>query len=153
MLKWKLLHKSPFNSIIENNFQTMFEHSCFRHFITLFKHLCGSVALLKRHYCQLLMQTFWNFFRCTSVIVNSFYRYLYISPHTFLNCIDNLDTHIGNFVMKFDTVNHLFKITILTVSSFINFQIFEEEYSVLYLDQGGALVAIRHTPLPIRHLW
>uniref|UniRef100_A0A4W5RMW5 Sortilin related VPS10 domain containing receptor 1 n=1 Tax=Hucho hucho TaxID=62062 RepID=A0A4W5RMW5_9TELE len=33
------------------------------------------------------------------------------------------------------------------------FQIFDEEYSVLYLDQGGALVAIRHTPLPIRHLW
>ncbi|XP_016344647.1 VPS10 domain-containing receptor SorCS1-like, partial [Sinocyclocheilus anshuiensis] len=32
-------------------------------------------------------------------------------------------------------------------------QIFDEEYSVLYLDQGGALVAIRHTPLPIRHLW
>uniref|UniRef100_A0A672HBA8 VPS10 domain-containing receptor SorCS2 n=1 Tax=Salarias fasciatus TaxID=181472 RepID=A0A672HBA8_SALFA len=31
-------------------------------------------------------------------------------------------------------------------------QIFEEEYAVLYLDQGGALVAIRHTPLPIRHL-
>uniref|UniRef100_A0A8C1UA39 VPS10 domain-containing receptor SorCS2 n=1 Tax=Cyprinus carpio TaxID=7962 RepID=A0A8C1UA39_CYPCA len=31
-------------------------------------------------------------------------------------------------------------------------QIFDEEYSVLYLDQGGALVAIRHTPLPIRHL-
>uniref|UniRef100_H2LAD1 VPS10 domain-containing receptor SorCS2 n=1 Tax=Oryzias latipes TaxID=8090 RepID=H2LAD1_ORYLA len=32
-------------------------------------------------------------------------------------------------------------------------QIFDEEYAVLYLDQGGALVAIRHTPLPIRHLW
>ncbi|XP_019735230.1 VPS10 domain-containing receptor SorCS1 isoform X2 [Hippocampus comes] len=32
-------------------------------------------------------------------------------------------------------------------------QIFNEEYAVLYLDQGGALVAIRHTPLPIRHLW
>ncbi|XP_061628110.1 VPS10 domain-containing receptor SorCS1 isoform X1 [Phyllopteryx taeniolatus] len=32
-------------------------------------------------------------------------------------------------------------------------QIFSEEYAVLYLDQGGALVAIRHTPLPIRHLW
>ncbi|MFT7807146.1 VPS10 domain-containing receptor SorCS1-like [Arapaima gigas] len=32
-------------------------------------------------------------------------------------------------------------------------QIFDEEYSVLYLDQGGALVAIRHTPLPVRHLW
>ncbi|KAA8594435.1 hypothetical protein FQN60_011570 [Etheostoma spectabile] len=31
--------------------------------------------------------------------------------------------------------------------------IFDEEYAVLYLDQGGALVAIRHTPLPIRHLW
>ncbi|RXM29356.1 VPS10 domain-containing receptor SorCS1 [Acipenser ruthenus] len=32
-------------------------------------------------------------------------------------------------------------------------QIFQEEYSVLYLDQGGALVAIKHTPLPVRHLW
>ncbi|KAI4833209.1 hypothetical protein KUCAC02_016123, partial [Chaenocephalus aceratus] len=32
-------------------------------------------------------------------------------------------------------------------------QIFDEEYAVLYLDQGGALVAIKHTPLPIRHLW
>ncbi|XP_077460525.1 VPS10 domain-containing receptor SorCS1 isoform X2 [Stigmatopora argus] len=32
-------------------------------------------------------------------------------------------------------------------------QIFNEDYAVLYLDQGGALVAIRHTPLPIRHLW
>ncbi|XP_017289384.1 VPS10 domain-containing receptor SorCS1 isoform X2 [Kryptolebias marmoratus] len=32
-------------------------------------------------------------------------------------------------------------------------QIFDEEYAVLYLDQGGALVAIRHTPLPIQHLW
>ncbi|MGH0129263.1 UNVERIFIED_CONTAM: hypothetical protein FKN15_051366 [Acipenser sinensis] len=30
--------------------------------------------------------------------------------------------------------------------------IFQEEYSVLYLDQGGALVAIKHTPLPVRHL-
>uniref|UniRef100_A0A8B9DRA1 VPS10 domain-containing receptor SorCS1 n=1 Tax=Anser cygnoides TaxID=8845 RepID=A0A8B9DRA1_ANSCY len=32
-------------------------------------------------------------------------------------------------------------------------QIFEEEHSVLYLDQGGVLVAIKHTSLPIRHLW
>uniref|UniRef100_A0A8C5HQ37 VPS10 domain-containing receptor SorCS2 n=1 Tax=Gouania willdenowi TaxID=441366 RepID=A0A8C5HQ37_GOUWI len=32
-------------------------------------------------------------------------------------------------------------------------QIFDEEYAVLYLDQGGALVAIRHTPLPIQHLY
>lgn len=36
---------------------------------------------------------------------------------------------------------------------FLLLQIFDEEYAVLYLDQGGALVAIRHTPLPIRHLW
>lgn len=35
----------------------------------------------------------------------------------------------------------------------VSLQIFDEEYAVLYLDQGGALVAIRHTPLPIRHLW
>uniref|UniRef100_A0A665W1K9 PKD domain-containing protein n=1 Tax=Echeneis naucrates TaxID=173247 RepID=A0A665W1K9_ECHNA len=31
--------------------------------------------------------------------------------------------------------------------------IFDEEYAVIYLNQGAALVAIRHTPLPIRHLW
>lgn len=37
--------------------------------------------------------------------------------------------------------------------AFLSQQIFDEEYAVLYLDQGGALVAIRHTPLPIRHLW
>ncbi|XP_049666740.1 VPS10 domain-containing receptor SorCS1 [Accipiter gentilis] len=32
-------------------------------------------------------------------------------------------------------------------------KIFEEEHSVLYLDQGGVLVAMKHTSLPIRHLW
>ncbi|XP_053927854.1 VPS10 domain-containing receptor SorCS1 isoform X4 [Cuculus canorus] len=32
-------------------------------------------------------------------------------------------------------------------------QIFEEEHSVLYLDKGGVLVAMKHTSLPIRHLW
>ncbi|XP_044155682.1 VPS10 domain-containing receptor SorCS1-like [Bufo gargarizans] len=32
-------------------------------------------------------------------------------------------------------------------------QIFDEEHSVLYLDQGGVLVAMKHTSLPIRHLW
>jgi len=32
-------------------------------------------------------------------------------------------------------------------------QIFEEEHSILYLDQGGVLVAMKHTSLPIRHLW
>ncbi|CAL8297398.1 unnamed protein product [Merluccius merluccius] len=32
-------------------------------------------------------------------------------------------------------------------------EVFEEEYSVLFLNHGAALVAIRHTPLPIRHIW
>uniref|UniRef100_A0A674NNM8 Sortilin related VPS10 domain containing receptor 1 n=1 Tax=Takifugu rubripes TaxID=31033 RepID=A0A674NNM8_TAKRU len=41
----------------------------------------------------------------------------------------------------------------IIVLPFLSLQIFNEEYAVLYLDQGGALVAIRHTPLPIRHLW
>uniref|UniRef100_A0A8C8RIX2 VPS10 domain-containing receptor SorCS3 n=1 Tax=Pelusios castaneus TaxID=367368 RepID=A0A8C8RIX2_9SAUR len=32
-------------------------------------------------------------------------------------------------------------------------QIFEEEYNVWYLDWGGALVAMKRTSMPIRHLW
>lgn len=36
---------------------------------------------------------------------------------------------------------------------FFYIQIFEEEHSILYLDQGGVLVAMKHTSLPIRHLW
>ncbi|KAF7253641.1 VPS10 domain-containing receptor SorCS3 [Varanus komodoensis] len=32
-------------------------------------------------------------------------------------------------------------------------QIFEEEYNVWFLDWGGALVAMKHTSMPIRHLW
>ncbi|XP_075997838.1 VPS10 domain-containing receptor SorCS1-like [Genypterus blacodes] len=32
-------------------------------------------------------------------------------------------------------------------------EVFDEEYSVFFLNQGGSLVAIRHTPLPIRHIW
>uniref|UniRef100_A0A7N6FEK1 PKD domain-containing protein n=1 Tax=Anabas testudineus TaxID=64144 RepID=A0A7N6FEK1_ANATE len=32
-------------------------------------------------------------------------------------------------------------------------EVFQEEYSVFFLNQGGSLVAIRHTPLPIRHIW
>ncbi|XP_065529017.1 VPS10 domain-containing receptor SorCS3 [Lathamus discolor] len=32
-------------------------------------------------------------------------------------------------------------------------QIFEEEYNVWFLDWGGALVALKHTSVPIRHLW
>ncbi|KAE8589299.1 hypothetical protein XENTR_v10017516 [Xenopus tropicalis] len=31
--------------------------------------------------------------------------------------------------------------------------IFEEEYNIWYLDWGGALVAMKHTTLPVRHLW
>uniref|UniRef100_A0A8C2SER7 PKD domain-containing protein n=1 Tax=Capra hircus TaxID=9925 RepID=A0A8C2SER7_CAPHI len=31
-------------------------------------------------------------------------------------------------------------------------QIFDEEYNVWFLDWGGALVAMKHTPLPVRHL-
>ncbi|XP_006630890.2 VPS10 domain-containing receptor SorCS3 [Lepisosteus oculatus] len=32
-------------------------------------------------------------------------------------------------------------------------QIFEEEYSIWFLDKGGALVAIKQATAPIRHLW
>ncbi|KAK5854139.1 hypothetical protein PBY51_015235 [Eleginops maclovinus] len=32
-------------------------------------------------------------------------------------------------------------------------EVFQEEYSIFFLNQGGSLVAIRHTPLPIRHIW
>uniref|UniRef100_A0A8C3B9K6 VPS10 domain-containing receptor SorCS3 n=1 Tax=Cairina moschata TaxID=8855 RepID=A0A8C3B9K6_CAIMO len=32
-------------------------------------------------------------------------------------------------------------------------QIFEEEYNVWFLDWGGALVALKQTSVPIRHLW
>ncbi|XP_053307005.1 VPS10 domain-containing receptor SorCS3 [Spea bombifrons] len=31
--------------------------------------------------------------------------------------------------------------------------IFEEEFNVWFLDWGGALVAMKHTSLPVRHLW
>ncbi|XP_075071834.1 VPS10 domain-containing receptor SorCS3 isoform X2 [Mixophyes fleayi] len=31
--------------------------------------------------------------------------------------------------------------------------IFEEEYNIWFLDWGGALVAMKHTSLPVRHLW
>lgn len=36
---------------------------------------------------------------------------------------------------------------------FICLQIFEEEYNVWFLDWGGALVAMKHTSVPIRHMW
>ncbi|KAK7901597.1 hypothetical protein WMY93_018366 [Mugilogobius chulae] len=35
----------------------------------------------------------------------------------------------------------------------LHLHVFQEEYSVFFLNQGGSLVAIRHTPLPIRHIW
>uniref|UniRef100_A0A5F8HH65 Sortilin related VPS10 domain containing receptor 3 n=1 Tax=Monodelphis domestica TaxID=13616 RepID=A0A5F8HH65_MONDO len=31
--------------------------------------------------------------------------------------------------------------------------IFDEEYNIWFLDWGGALVAMKHTSMPIRHLW
>lgn len=55
-------------------------------------------------------------------------------------CRRVLDSHWSNEALCFCFV-------------FLSLQIFDEEYAVLYLNQGGALVAIRHTPLPIRHLW
>ncbi|KFP90017.1 VPS10 domain-containing receptor SorCS3, partial [Apaloderma vittatum] len=35
----------------------------------------------------------------------------------------------------------------------LHLQIFEEEYNVWFLDWGGALVAMKHTSVPIRHMW
>ncbi|XP_071605450.1 VPS10 domain-containing receptor SorCS3 [Heliangelus exortis] len=32
-------------------------------------------------------------------------------------------------------------------------QIFEEEYNVWFLDWGGAIVAMKHTSVPIQHMW
>ncbi|KAM9364971.1 VPS10 domain-containing receptor SorCS3 [Pholidichthys leucotaenia] len=32
-------------------------------------------------------------------------------------------------------------------------QIFDEEYNIWFLDNGGALLAVLHAPAPIRHLW
>ncbi|KAF0021630.1 hypothetical protein F2P81_026117 [Scophthalmus maximus] len=51
------------------------------------------------------------------------------------------------------TGNRRLQVRLSVLSLVGSLQVFDEEYAVLYLDQGGALVAIRHTPLPIRHLW
>lgn len=59
-------------------------------------------------------------------------------------CRRVLDMHTGNEPLQSEHSLLFFSLSL---------QIFDEEYAVLYLDQGGALVAIRHTPLPIRHLW
>ncbi|KAG7254557.1 hypothetical protein CRUP_025969 [Coryphaenoides rupestris] len=32
-------------------------------------------------------------------------------------------------------------------------QIFEEEHSVWFLDNGGALLAVLHSTTPLQHLW
>ncbi|XP_036402233.1 VPS10 domain-containing receptor SorCS1-like isoform X1 [Megalops cyprinoides] len=90
----------------------------------------------------------------------------YCSLHLHLHVSDNPYTS-GNIASKDSAPGIIVasgsigsELTTTNVSVFITSdagntwsQIFDEEYSVLYLDQGGALVAIRHTPLPIRHLW
>ncbi|XP_064171151.1 VPS10 domain-containing receptor SorCS1 isoform X1 [Anguilla rostrata] len=90
----------------------------------------------------------------------------YCSLHLHLHVSDNPYTS-GNIASKESAPGIIVasgcigaELTTTNVSMFITSdagntwrQIFDEEYSVLYLDQGGALVAIRHTPLPIRHLW
>uniref|UniRef100_A0A8C5IYI2 Sortilin related VPS10 domain containing receptor 1 n=1 Tax=Junco hyemalis TaxID=40217 RepID=A0A8C5IYI2_JUNHY len=89
----------------------------------------------------------------------------YCSLHLHLKVSDNPYTS-GNIASR-DTapsiivasgMKHL-KIALFDVQAWINSGvcggcwIFEEEHSVLYLDQGGVLVAMKHTSLPIRHLW
>ncbi|XP_036383786.1 VPS10 domain-containing receptor SorCS1 isoform X1 [Megalops cyprinoides] len=90
----------------------------------------------------------------------------YCSLHLHLHVSDNPYTS-GNIASKDSAPGIIVasgcigsELTTTNVSMFITSdagntwrQIFDEEYSVLYLDQGGALVAIRHTPHPIRHLW
>ncbi|XP_055781662.1 VPS10 domain-containing receptor SorCS1-like isoform X1 [Salvelinus fontinalis] len=90
----------------------------------------------------------------------------YCSLHLHLHVSDNPYTS-GNIVSKESAPGIIVasgtigpELTAYNVSIFITSdagntwrEVFEEEYSVLFLNQGGALVAIRHTPLPIRHIW
>ncbi|CAB1312674.1 unnamed protein product, partial [Coregonus sp. 'balchen'] len=90
----------------------------------------------------------------------------YCSLHLHLHVSDNPYTS-GNIVSKESAPGIIVasgtigpELTTYNVSIFITSdagntwrEVFEEEYSVLFLNQGGALVAIRHTPLPIRHIW
>uniref|UniRef100_A0A8C8EGP3 PKD domain-containing protein n=1 Tax=Oncorhynchus tshawytscha TaxID=74940 RepID=A0A8C8EGP3_ONCTS len=90
----------------------------------------------------------------------------YCSLHLHLHVSDNPYTS-GNIVSKESAPGIIVasgtigpELTAYNVSIFMTSdagntwrEVFEEEYSVLFLNQGGALVAIRHTPLPIRHIW
>uniref|UniRef100_A0A8C7KNW7 Sortilin related VPS10 domain containing receptor 1 n=1 Tax=Oncorhynchus kisutch TaxID=8019 RepID=A0A8C7KNW7_ONCKI len=90
----------------------------------------------------------------------------YCSLHLHLHVSDNPYTS-GNIVSKESAPGIIVasgtigpELTAYNVSIFITSdagntwrEVFEEEYSVLFLNQGGALVAIRHTPLAIRHIW
>ncbi|XP_077585698.1 VPS10 domain-containing receptor SorCS1-like isoform X2 [Stigmatopora nigra] len=90
----------------------------------------------------------------------------YCSLHLHLHVSENPYTS-GNIVSK-DTAPGVIvasgvvgpELTSTNVSIFITSdagntwkEVFQEEYSVFFLNQGGSLVAIRHTPLPIRHIW
>ncbi|KAM9364972.1 VPS10 domain-containing receptor SorCS1-like [Pholidichthys leucotaenia] len=90
----------------------------------------------------------------------------YCSLHLHLHVSENPYTS-GNIVSK-DTAPGIIiasgvvgpELTSANVSVFITSdagnswrEVFQEEYSVFFLNQGGSLVAIRHTPLPIRHIW
>ncbi|XP_034040762.1 VPS10 domain-containing receptor SorCS1-like [Thalassophryne amazonica] len=90
----------------------------------------------------------------------------YCSLHLHLHVSENPYTS-GNIVSKDSAPGIIIasgvvgpELTTTNVSIFITSdagntwsEIFEEEYSVFFLNQGGSLVAIRHTPLPIRHIW
>lgn len=54
---------------------------------------------------------------------------------------------------RLQTVKHCKSEALLWLLLLLLFQIFDEEYNVWFLDWGGALVAMKHTPLPVRHLW
>uniref|UniRef100_A0A8D0GK12 Sortilin related VPS10 domain containing receptor 1 n=1 Tax=Sphenodon punctatus TaxID=8508 RepID=A0A8D0GK12_SPHPU len=72
----------------------------------------------------------------------------YCSLHLHLKVSENPYTS-GNIASR-DTAPGIIVASGRGIGSVI---IFEEEHSVLYLDQGGVLVAMKHTSLPIRHLW
>ncbi|XP_037127080.1 VPS10 domain-containing receptor SorCS1-like isoform X1 [Syngnathus acus] len=90
----------------------------------------------------------------------------YCSLHLHLHVSENPYTS-GNIVSKETAPGVIIasgvvgpELTTTNVSIFITSdagntwrEAFQEEYSVFFLNQGGSLVAIRHTPLPIRHIW
>uniref|UniRef100_A0A8C6TQ47 Sortilin related VPS10 domain containing receptor 1 n=1 Tax=Neogobius melanostomus TaxID=47308 RepID=A0A8C6TQ47_9GOBI len=89
----------------------------------------------------------------------------YCSLHLHLHVSENPYTS-GNIVSKDSAPGIIIasgvigpELTSTNVSIFITSdagntwrEVFQEEYSVFFLNQGGSLVAIRHTPLPIRHI-